>query len=264
MTGFEILFSLSHRDGIESLLVFLPEVDVDLRHVGEDVELIGTDLDGRHSRSQVFVDNSLNTHMDAILLDDRNTAATHGDDDIAFLSQPLDQLDVLDVDRLGRSHHLTPAFTLGVFLVDSARGSGIGIGLLLSIIRANRLGGVLEHRVVLVDEHLGHESHHITVDVFLHHHLLQTHLNHVANLALGLGTAHIHRHCGDAVSFASGVLEQHIAHLRAVAVTDNQIITLFQEGQQRLASISHILHLFLASAFLSASQKRVSTKGDDS
>ena len=265
VTFSQILLGLGHCDGVQSLLVFLAEIDVDLRHIGEDVELVGANLDGSHGGSQVLVDDRLNAHMHAVLLDDRDTTATNSDDDIALVGQTLHQFNILNVNRFWRGNHLAPAFAFRVFLVDGTRFGGVFFGLFLGVIRSNRLGGILEHRVVLVDEHLCHEGNHVAVDVFLHHHLFEPHLNHVADLALGLGTTHVHRHSRQPKLLQTSlILEQHIAHLRTVAVADDQIITLFQERQQRLASVGHILHLFLACTFLTASQKGVSAESDNS
>ena len=41
----EVLLGFCHGDGVQGLLIFLAEVDEDLRYVGEDVELVGTNLD---------------------------------------------------------------------------------------------------------------------------------------------------------------------------------------------------------------------------
>ena len=68
----------------------------------------------------------------------------------------------------------------------------------------------------------------------------------------------------DALGTAGFVLQHDVAHLRAIAVTDNHIIVAFQKMAQTLTSLFHILNLFLISTFLAAAQQCIATKSDHS
>ena len=43
---FEQFLGLGNRDGVQCLLVLLAEIDIHLGYIGEDVELVGTNLNG--------------------------------------------------------------------------------------------------------------------------------------------------------------------------------------------------------------------------
>ena len=92
------------------------------------------------------------------------------------------------------------------------------------------------------------------------HHIAHPHLNEIGNRTLSLGHAEIHRHGLDACAFALFVLQHHVAHLRPVAVTYNNIIVALQKVTQRLTSLFYILYLFLISALLTAAKQRIAAK----
>ena len=81
--------------------------------------------------------------------------------------------------------------------------------------------------------------------------------------ALGLRAAEIHRHGLYAESFFPGFVLQHdIAHLGAVAVPDDDIVSAFQQIVKLGAGLFDIGQLFLISAFLAATQQRIASEGD--
>ena len=113
------------------------------------------------------------------------------------------------------------------------RSLGILVSFLAAVIRTYRLGRIDEHRIFLVHHHAGHESHHIALDIFLGKHISEALFNQIADRALGLGNTEIHRH-GLKVEdlLASLMLQHHIAHLRTIAMTDDKIITLFNDTDE--------------------------------
>ena len=96
------------------------------------------------------------------------------------------------------------------------------------------------------------------------HHIAQTHLDEVGNGALGLCHAEVHRHRLNTGALALLVLQHHVAHLGTVAVPDDDVIVALQQIVQRLASLFHILYLFLISAFLAATKQGIAAKSHHS
>ena len=258
----KVLLGLGDGDSVKSLLVLLTEIDVDLRHIGEDVELIGTDLDSAEGAGKVFVDDSLYARHTVALFDNGNAAAADSHNHIALFGQLLNDLDIVDTHRFRRSHNLAPAVALGVFLVRGTRLGGKLLSLFLSVVRSDRLGRVLEHRVKLIDSHLSHQRHNVALNVVAGHHVAQSHLNHIGYRALSLSHAEIHRHSFYALGAACLVLQHNVAHLRTVAVADNHVIVAFQQVAQTFASLLHIVKLFFICTLLTATQQCVSAKSD--
>src|ERR1019366_7597999 len=90
------------------------------------------------------------------------------------------------------------------------------LGLLGSVILADRLGGMRELRVVARDQDLGDDGRHMPPDAFAAKHLEREPLNHVAHTALRIGDAGIHgkpRH----TTLSLFDTDQNVADLRAVA-----------------------------------------------
>ena len=182
-----------------------------------------------------------------------------------MLSKLLHQVNVLDSNRFRRCNHLTPATAFGVFPIDGARLCSIFLSFFLGVIRANGLGRVLEHGVVLVNHDLGHKSDDIAFQAFLGKGLAQTHLNHETNQTLGLSDTEVDRHARHSkLMVTSLMLQHHIAHLRAITVTYHQVVIFFQEGKQGMARLRDVFHLFPVGSLLSASQQCVSAESDDS
>lgn len=102
------------------------------------------------------------------------------------------------------------------------------------------------------------------MDVIASHHVAQTHLDEVGNGALRLGDAKVHGHGLDAGELAGLVLQHHVAHLRAVAVADNDVIVALEQGAETLTGVLHILNLLAIGAFLAASQESISPESNNS
>jgi len=60
------------------------------------------------------------------------------------------------------------------------------------------------------------------------------------------------------------VLQHHVAHLRAIAVTDNDVIVALEQGAERLTGVLHVLNLLAISAFLTATEKSISSESNNS
>ncbi len=91
-----------------------------------------------------------------LLLNDGNSAATAGNNDLICGCQSTDGFDLHDVDGLGSSNDTTEAFT-GIFL-DIIALFHFDLGVLFGHVTANDLGGLIESLVIRVYGYLGEDG----------------------------------------------------------------------------------------------------------
>ena len=177
-------------------------------------------------------------------------------------SKLFHDFDVVDFKRDGRCHHLAPAIAFRIFAEGGSGFGGEGVGLLLRVVGAYRLGGIAELGVVCADFHSGDEGNDLAVGAVTAHNPLHACLYHIGYGTLGFAAAEVHGHGGQAAELFAGVVpEQAVAHLGAVAVSDNYIPAVFNKGPELLAGVFHVGKLLGIRALLAAAQECVAAEG---
>ena len=129
------------------------------------------------------------------------------------------------------------------------------VGFFLGDVRAHGFGGVLEERVVAIDFHVREQRHGVFVPAFLGEDVAQALLDERSDGALRFGDAEVQRHVLHLEGLLAGlVLQHHVAHLRTVAVADDDIVTVFDQRDQVAAGLRNVFDLLLIGASLFAFQ----------
>ena len=130
------------------------------------------------------------------------------------------------------------------------------------VVRAHRLGRVLEHRVVGIHLHPGHQGDDPPIQPARIQDAVHRRLDEIGDAALRLGAAIVHRHLLEAeFPMTRFVLEHHVTHLRSVPVADDDVILPAKERKELPARVLHVLELLLVGAFLVTPKQRVATEG---
>ena len=90
---------LFNGDSAEGCLILLTEIDICLRYISEDIELISLDTDCCQSGGEVLIYNSLNASLTALIFNDRDTAATDSDYDISGIGKLFHNINISDFHR---------------------------------------------------------------------------------------------------------------------------------------------------------------------
>ena len=234
----------------EVLLVGLAEVDGNVVDGGEEDEGVGVAVLGEELAAHVLVDDGRDALVGAlvgVVADDGDAAATAGDDDELVVEEVQDALVLDDLLGLGRGDDATVA-TAGVLdELHVGVGGLLGVSLLLGEEGADGLGGVLERGILGVDLDLGDDGGDVPALVLLVHGSADGLLQVVADVALGHGAALGEVHARDLgvglVGEGEGLLDH--ADLRAVAVGDDDLVTLLDDLEQRGSSGADALDLLL-------------------
>ena len=135
-----------------------------------------------------------------------------------------------DLDGDGRGHH-TAVAAASILDKGVTRLGHDAVGVLLAVEHAHGLSGLLEGVVVLVNNHLGHDSGTGLVDATGSELALNGLLQVVTDVTLGHGATLWEGHGRRAATIVGRVLkgQVHHAHLGTVAVTDDHVIALLDE-----------------------------------
>ena len=117
--------------------------------------------------------------------------------------------------------------------------------------------------VLAVDHHLGQHRGHLLVDGALAQLVEDGPLQHVAHAALGHGVADVEGKSGDGGGRRLH-LQQDVAHLRAVAVDDDQLVALADDLHHQLRRFLGVAVLFLGRALFAGLQHGIAPKSDQS
>ena len=234
-------------------------MDRDAVDRGENDQRVGfyelRELCGR----EVLVDDGGNAQKLAILFNDRNAAAAHGDDDVTRIDQRIDHVLFDDVDGLRTRHDLAVAAACVLdHRVALLRGDLLRF--LPGIERADRLGRMLKRRIVLIDEHLRNDGRDGLFDAARFEFVLNAVLQMVADIPLAHRAALRERHIRlDRLGVCRGGHRKvDHADLRTVAVRNHDLIARLDEVDDGLCSLGDELELFIRRV-----AQRVSAEGDD-
>ncbi len=251
-----VALQLGRRYPAELPLLRRAPIEADPGHIGGDKEGVGLDLGREHGTGQVFIDDGVHPPELAILADHRDPAPTAADDDEACFNQLLDLAVLDDRERRGARHHPPIA------LVGPDHRVGQAPGLLFAVERADRLGGVLKGRILLIHHDVGDQGDEelLVGDADLHQGPVQGRFDHVPDLPLGHGDDDFERHVGHLA--AALLLEQKVSGLGAVAVGDHETVV---PGEAR--NLAHgslqVGELLLGRALLTFPDQGVAAKGDE-
>ena len=229
---------------------------------GQQEQNVGVAVLGQQLAAQVLVDDGGNALVAALVLvvaDDGDAAATAGDDDELVVEQVEDGVSLDDLLGIGGSDDATPA---AAGILDEDLGGILGhelLGLLLGVEGADRLGRVLERGIIRVALDLGDDGGGVPTLIALVHLAADALLQVITNVALGHGAALGQRHLGGTdgiVGSGEGVLDH--ADLRAVAVGDDDLVTLLDETKESVGGVAHGLDLLDGVV-----AEGVAAKGDD-
>ena len=165
-----------------------------------------------------------------------------------------------DPDRLGRRHELAPAPAVdeGPRLTVVARAL---LGDLAGQEGTDRLRRDREGAVVGIDQHLGDDAHDTAREAARPELVPERLLDHVADLTLRLGPAHVERHGGDEPG-GGLVLDEEVADLRSVAVGEDRLIALGDQLGDLAARAPDVVELSGVAVELLRPQDRVAAQGD--
>ena len=232
------------------------EVLDDARDRGQQHEDVEAERDAELGRGAVLVDDRRHARERAAARADGDAAAAAGDDDLAALGEHLDRLELEDLDGLGAGHHAAPAAP-GVLADDPAALAGEPLGVLLAVERADRLGRVVERRIVVVDADAGQDRRGLGGGIDLRDARLQQ----VAELALGHRAERVQRQPGH-LRLAHRVLEHERADLGAVAVRQHDLMAVAAQRHDGLGHRPRAVELVGPRAALVLLEQGVAADGD--
>ena len=120
---------------------------------------------GEKAGGQVFVDDAFYARQISCLIPHHGDAASaNGHDNETALNQDFYGVALDDLLRLRRCHNATPA-TTGVLGHDPTFLGHLYLRILLIIEGADRFAGMLQGRVVAINEHLGDDGDTLTLNV---------------------------------------------------------------------------------------------------
>ncbi len=206
------------------LLEWFSPIDRHPGHIRGDDEDVGPDLTGEHRTGEILVDDGIHPPEFALFADHRDAPAAAADDDELHFDQLFDLAVLDDRKRRGARHHAPEA------LVRLDHGVRQTSGLLLGVEGADGLGGVPKRRVFLVDHDIGDQRDEqlLRGDPHLHQGPVEAGFDHIADLPLGHGDNDLERHVGHLT--AALLLQEQVARLRAVAVSDHDAVIARQTG----------------------------------
>ena len=256
----DILARLVRRQGIETLLVGLAEVDGDLLDRRQDDEHVRVEQLCELGGGEVLVDDRGRAVELAVLAHDGDAAAADRDDDRTVVDERLDSVLFNDVDRLGGGNDLTVA-AARVLDHRVALFRGDALGGLLIVERADGLGGMLEGGVSLVDEHLRHDRGNVLVHAAGGELIADGVLQMIADIALAHRAALGEGHVGlDGLGLSGGGhAEVDHADLRAVAVGDDDLVALRDQVDDGLGGLGDESELLIGSV----AQRVAAERNDD-
>ena len=216
---------------------------------------------GEQRRGEVLVDHRVDAGERAAAPHHGHAAAARADDEGAGLGEVAHGLELDDLPGLGAGHDAAPA---------AARVLAHGEALLehhlprlgLGVEGADRLGGRGEGLVLGVDGHLGDDGHHRHLELALAQVVGQRLRRHVADLALALGAADVHRHRRHRLG-GERVLDQQVADLGAVAVREHDPPAVLDELRDAAHGAVDVEQLLLEGADLAGLEDGVAAEGDD-
>ena len=240
-----ILLGLRYGHMLQRFLLGLAPVDGDAVNRSQNDEHIRIDELRQLCGGKILVDDSGGADELSVLLDHGNAAAAHRDDHVSCGDQGLDDLLLHHVHGLGRGHYLAIA-TARVLHHGIALLRGNPVGLLLGVEGADGLGGLLESGILFVNNNLRHDSGDRLFNAALFHLVADAVLEMVADVALAHGAAlrEGHRRLDGARLRRRGHTKVNHAHLRAVAMGDDNVVALLNEVYDRGRSSGDELELF--------------------
>src|SRR5437660_2923109 len=197
----QVLLRLRDREPVQEPLGGLREIQRDLGHVRRDHEVRPPDRTGQGRGCQILVDYGLDADELAVSTDDRDAAATRGDDEpaLAVRDSPADLLRFDDLDGPRGGDYTAPTAALVVhhlpalcFLHDDL--------VLSAVVWTDWLRRVRERGIIRADEDLGDYAGDTTLDAPGGEFVLQGLREQVADLGLAFRPAHVERHRGDDVA----------------------------------------------------------------
>jgi hypothetical protein len=214
---------LGHGDLTEPPLGRRAEVHGDALDVGEYGEDGGVELLGEQGAREVLVDDRLDPPQGtASVVDHRDAATAVGDDDRPVVEQQLDRRPVDARQRLRRGDHASPApLTLGREVL--AVGLAPADVRLVGQVRPDRFGRVLPGGVVQRDLDPADNGDHGPFEPADPELVGERVRDREPDRGLGLGHAPVERDRRHDVA-CQLVLDQHVAHLRPVAVGQHQFV----------------------------------------
>src|SRR3990172_2068203 len=212
------------RHSVEESLGRLPEVQCDLRDVGDDDEVLRPDLPREDSGREVLVHDGLDADESPVRPDDRNPAAPRRDDDRAVLpgEQYLDRVRLDDLQRTRRRDE--PAVAAPNIVGEAPALRALHDEFVLArIVRPDGFRRVVEGGIFLIHDDPRDHAHGTLRQAAGFEGIIQGLDEHVPDLRLALRDADVERHCGSQTSRFL-VLEQDVAYLRPVPVRQDEIV----------------------------------------
>ena len=194
------------------------------------------------------------------LLHHGHAAAARADDEAARVDEASDRLELDDLAGLGAGHHAAPAAPRVLAHREALLEHHLPRHA-LGVEGADRLARVRERHVLGVDRHLGDDADHRGCEPALLQVVGQGLRRHVADLALALGAADVHRHRRHGLR-GERVLDQQVAHLRAVAVREHDppaVLGQLRDAAHRAVDVEQLL---LERADLAGLEDGVAAEGD--
>ena len=218
-------------------LIGLFIIDGNTVHSGQNDEHVRVDQLSKLCGSEILVNNGRRSDEFSVLFNNGDTAAADCDDDMSVTDQAVDHVLLNNVDRLRGRNDLTVTASgvldhrISLFLMDL-------VSLFLCIESADRLGGMLERRILLIDKNLCHNGRDGLFDSALHQLVADTVLKMISDISLAHRTALRKRHRGfDGACFSScGHSEVNHANLRSVPVRDDNVVPGFDKINDRRRS----------------------------
>src|SRR5436305_1172414 len=112
----------------------------------------------------------------------RHATPSRSNHHIIIVNQHTDSVDLVDSQRLRRSHHPPPA-TSSIFH-DVPAFSFVFVGFLLSHETADRFVGILKSHIIWIDSNLSDNRQYSPVNAQPSHRIVECLLEHIANRAL--------------------------------------------------------------------------------
>jgi hypothetical protein len=237
------------------------EAALDACHVREDQEHGRLDVASEDRGRGVLVHHALDADQARAVLDHRDAAAPRRDHDDALGDEASDHGRLDDRVRRRRGDH-PPEPAVGVGLEGPPLLLGEHLRLLLLVEGPDRLRRVAEGRVVGRHARERQDRRHGPLHPPLEEHVADRHLEQVADLPLAQRPAHVERHRVHPLP-SRLLLEEDPAHLRAVAVGDDDLPPRRRDvGDPLGGQAGRAVHV-LERVLLAATEQRVAAERDD-